>query len=477
MSFLEDTQVLQVLRGFNPWWQTGTVSPDFAKSFRRNAYYKTLKWIDEIPTRRTVLLTGARRVGKTTILYQVAQKSLAEDLQPHQVLYVSFDHPVLKMFSLNRIMEIYRTNILGGSENALLLLDEINHAPDWSTWLKYVGDYSPHYRVVATGSVSAEVGAEHGDTGTGRRVEIVVPTLSFYEYLGIRSQAPAEPSSTSLAELPTLPKEQQQLALGTYTAIEPLFSRYLLIGGFPETALLDDVYLSQQLLREDCLDRVLKRDMAALFGIRNVHDLEKVFVYLCLHSGEPLGQDSMARELNISRITLNNHLASLQDAYLTLTCPPLDNSGNRIPKSRSKVYVTDAALRNAVLLRGEDVLTDAPYLESLIEALVLSHLSNYYQRLRPSIGYWKSPRTGKSLSSIAMLPTKALVAAQVKYRDRPEILGSDPLLEFRDFYPHCQGYFVTKSARDFGPFANSSQLFRIPAYMFLYLLGREDVEN
>jgi len=419
-----------------------------------------------------VLLTGARRVGKTTLLYQLAQEMLQRQLQTHQVLYVSFDHPVLKMFTLNRIIEIYRANILGGSEEALLLLDEINHAPEWSVWLKFINDYSPQYRVVASGSVSADVGAEEGDTGTGRRAEVVVPMLSFYEYLGIRGQADVALGDTALISVPNSTREQQQLILSACSLIEPLFSRYLLVGGFPETALINDIQLAHQLLREDCLDRVLKRDMAALFGVRNVLDLEKVFVYLSLYSGALIGQDAMARELNLSRITLGNHLQSLESAYLTLTSHPLDNNGNRVPKTRAKVYIADAALRNAVLLKGEDALTDAVYLESLVEALVFSHIRANYDSLRPSLGHWKSPRSGRDLSAIAMLPGRALIAAQVKYRDRPEILGSDPLLDFVHIHPECQGFFITKHSRDFGPFANSNKLFRIPAYMFLYLLGR-----
>lgn len=475
MSFLEDTQVLQVLRGFNPWWQTGSVSPEYAKPFRRSAFQKAFSLLCNPTLRRAIMLNGARRVGKTTLLYQLAQEMIEQGMPSYQVLYISFDHPVMKLMPVNRIMEVYRTNILGGSEHALLLLDEINHAPDWSVWLKFITDYSPNYKVVATGSVSATADDDQGDTGTGRRVEITVPTLSFYEYMGIRGQAELPfTEDVGFITLPALPREKQQQTMSLCATLEPHFSRYLLVGGFPESAAIADLSLSQQLLREDCLDRVLKRDMASLFGIRNVLDLEKVFVYLCLNSGTHIGQDSMARELNISRITLNSHLQNLEEAYLILASQPLDHRGQRVQKSRAKLYIRDSALRNAVLLKGEDALTDPIYLDSLVEAAVFAQLTSYYERQRPALGHWKSPRSGKEVNSVVLLPGRALVAAQVKYRDRPDILGSDPLLEFLDFYSECQGFFITKSARDYGPFANSNRLFRIPAFMFLYLLGRAE---
>lgn len=103
--------------------------------------------------------------------------------------------------------------------------------------------------------------------------------------------------------------------------LEPLLPRYLLAGGLPETALADDLGLAQRLLREDIVDRVLKRDMTARYGVRNVLDLERLFAYLCLHTGSVLA---------------------------------LDAQGKRALKPRPKIYMAHPALRNAVLLKGEE---------------------------------------------------------------------------------------------------------------------------
>mgnify|MGYP000240563440 CR=1 FL=1 len=53
-------------------------------------------------------------------------------------------------------------------------------------------------------------------------------------------------------------------------AVGPLvghFHDYLLRGGFPQSALVPSVDTAQKLLREDIVDKVLKRDMTALFGV------------------------------------------------------------------------------------------------------------------------------------------------------------------------------------------------------------------
>jgi len=145
----------------------------------------------------------------------------------------------------------------------------------------------------------------------------------------------------------------------------------------------------------------------------------------------------------------------------------------RVPKSRSKYYIADAALRNAVLLRGDDALSDANYLASLVEGCLFTHLTAHFHRQRAVVGYWRTPRQGRELTMAVMLPTRPALALQLKFRERPEILGSDPLLDFAKLYPDTPCFFVTKTSHDYGPFANSPRCFRLPAYMLLYMLGYE----
>src|SRR4030067_3847989 len=89
--------------------------------------------------------------------------------------------------------------------------------------------------------------------------------------------------------------------------LQPPFQQYPLVGGFPETALLKNVSLCQRLLREDVVERVLKRDMTALFGVRKVAELEKLFIYLCLNTGGSVAHKTCADALETSTTTVANH--------------------------------------------------------------------------------------------------------------------------------------------------------------------------
>ena len=463
VSFLEDTQVLQVLRGFNPWWRSGGwASPP--SMFKRAAFQRARHYLNQTQLRRPVFLSGARRVGKTTILRQLAEALLADGLAPYQLLYLPLDHPVLELTPLNRLLEIYRTQVLGGAEQAVLLIDEITHAEDWTAWLRHAAMLWPNFRIAASGSTFAATPLDGGGFAT-----LFLPPLSFTEYAAMRGITATVPCR--LAELPSLERAAQQGVLNSLATLEPHFLRYLLHGGYPETALLDDTQLAHELLREECIDRVLRHDIAMHAGIRNVRDLEKVFVYLCVHAGENLGQEAMARSLQLSRVTLSSYLQELESAQLVWSAHQVDQFSHRVPKSRSKYYIADAALRNAVLLRGDDCLSDANYLSSLVESCLFRHLTARFPRA--AIGYWRTPARGLELTMAVMLPTSPALALQLKFRERPEILGSDPLIEFAKRYPETPCFFVTKTSLDYGPYANSARYFRLPAYMLFYMLGLE----
>ena len=85
------------------------------------------------------------------------------------------------------------------------------------------------------------------------------------------------------------------------------FNRYLLVGGFPELALAENDIYAQQIMREDLVDKVLKRDLPSLYSIRNATKLERIFLYLCNVSSEIVSVDAIAKELGgVSRPTISS---------------------------------------------------------------------------------------------------------------------------------------------------------------------------
>lgn len=194
-------------------------------------------------------------MGKTTLFRQAIRKLVTEGFPPVE------GHP------------------------RLLFLDEIQFVPDWQTWLKHQSDFHRDKRIAATGSASPLRDAS-AESGVGRWQTIPMATLSFAEYLRLRRvEIPDLPKVRSLRQLFGWTEGELSRAATLARPLTAHFHEYLLRGGFPEPAMVNDLTRCQRLLREDIVDRVLKRDMTAIYGVRRVLEVEKIFLYLCYHDG------------------------------------------------------------------------------------------------------------------------------------------------------------------------------------------------
>ena len=242
-------EALRILAGMNPWWagRKGSVP-----SFQRLAYHACRTHLSNTRLRRAILLSGPRRVGKTTILLQLAEAILADATtisQSKSVLYLSLDHPVLKLLGLSKTLELYHDAIWPEGQPAYLLLDEVQYSKDWETEIKLLVDHHREYRIVATGSASVLHRERLTESGVGRWITIPVPTLSFYEFVHIRGEVePRIDTDLRPSDLAQLPRAQRLSLTTRLRGLLPTFQRYLLVGGFPETALQEDVALCQRLL-------------------------------------------------------------------------------------------------------------------------------------------------------------------------------------------------------------------------------------
>jgi len=473
-DFIDRSEIIHVLTGFNLWWSE---RPCPVPPFRRLAFDACRRYLEDAGLRRAVLLSGPRRVGKTTVLQQMAQALVQKGDDPKSILYISLDHPLLKLLSLREVLSLFHESTYPDGRPATLLLDEIQYAPQWETEIKLLVDYKPQYRILATGSASVVHRDRLAESGVGRWITVPIPTLSFFEFVSMRNQVDEgiKPDlrvsalfSYSTGDLSALATRMRPL--------QPLFQRYLLVGGFPETVSQENIDLCQRLLREDVVERVLKRDMTALFGVRNINDLEKLFIYLCLHTGGILAHQSCAKDLGTTATTVANHLLLLEQANLIYRLPPSGLAGKKVLKARNKYYLVDAALRNAVLLRGEEIFTRPEEMGTIVETTVLRHLFAYYYRDTPEIVYWRDAASQKEVDIIVRSPAYVL-PFEVKYRAKPQLDKKSGLGMFCASENPKQGYLVTQQEADFGVTrlkGIDTTFLKIPAYILCYLLGQSE---
>ena len=258
MAITTKESILKVLSAYNPWWKTGMVNPKLSKTYKRFAFYEAMKRIDQKDLRRTVVLTGTRRVGKTTIQYQMIEALLARGIPPQKIVFISMDHPMLKLSAFSDVLECYHENVYA-EQDVYYFFDEIQYAQDWDKWLKTIYDMQPDTQVIATGSVSPALMKGNRESGAGRWSVIQVPTMSFYEYCELLDlDRPALPKELKITSMLRMSQQERTANMMQLTKVQNHFIRYLQVGGFPELALADNDIMAQQIMREDVVDNFLR---------------------------------------------------------------------------------------------------------------------------------------------------------------------------------------------------------------------------
>jgi uncharacterized protein len=316
------------------------------------------------------------------------------------------------------------------------------------------------------------------ESGVGRWHTIRLTTLSFYEYLQIKQLSlPPLPQLKSLRELFDFPQSELYRITEISAPYVGHFHEYLVRGGFPQTAQVDSITQAQRLLREDIIDKVLKRDMTALFGVRRVLDLEHTFLYLCLHDGGLLDIPDLCANLEVKRPTAQHFIELLEATHLIFRLPPF-GYGKDVLRARFKVYLADAAIAPAVMLRGKTLLEDPAALGVATETAVLKHLFARYYAQNVRFSYWRGKKDHE-VDLIAEVDGH-IIPFEVKYRAQHtaqrDLKG---LLELCQQKSIERGYVVTKSLDDFGVMPglpnSDTRILRIPAPLLCYWMGESEL--
>src|SRR3989344_4195662 len=119
------------LEEFNHWWMEGKVDSELALEFKREEYDEIEKHLEK---KFITALVGLRRVGKTTIMYQLIQK-LLKSVNKENIVFFSFDESSVK---LNDVIETYKEiqKKEFRKEKIYIFLDEIQKCDNWGYEIK-----------------------------------------------------------------------------------------------------------------------------------------------------------------------------------------------------------------------------------------------------------------------------------------------------------------------------------------------------
>ena len=304
-------ELAELLHRYNPWW-SGEYKTE---SIERKLYLEQLKALGT--KRDIVLLSGLRRVGKTTLMRQHITR-LLEEQKPERILYVPLDAYGLVSFSIHDIVREFRKiHQIELKERVHLFLDEVAAKTDFALELKDFHD-NENAKIFASSS-SASLMKEKASYLSGRTRMLEVMPLDFEEYHKFRWKTPLGAESHML---------------------EARFEEYLQDGGMPEYVLSRDPGDLNKIIED-----IITKDIYLRQNLDNKLLLKEMFKLLCERVGKRVTESRIANILDVPRGTVGRLMSHFEDTYLFYEVPVFGTLNERI-KNPKKIYIGDVGLRN-----------------------------------------------------------------------------------------------------------------------------------
>ena len=260
---------------------------------------------------RTVVLYGARRVGKTTLV----NKILATHTDK-RTRYLNCD-----LLSVQRALGVEEAvtlkTFLGDQD--LVVFDEAQQVANIGRILKILVDEFPAMQVIATGSSSLSLVNQASEPLTGRMVRFELYPLALQELAGDQG----------------------------YSAVDARLDFLLRFGAYPSIINLSEHEARVQL--DELVSNYLYRDALTYAGMRNSTVLIKLLELLARQIGQEISYPELGQILGIDRRTVIGYIDLLEQCFVLFRLGAFSRNLRKEVAKSVKIYFYDLGVRNSLI--------------------------------------------------------------------------------------------------------------------------------
>ena len=288
------------------------------------------------------ILTGMRRVGKSSLLH-IIKDEILKDVADENKIYINFEATnLLSINNVNSLLEYLKPLLENVKGKVYFFLDEIQVIDGWEEVISDL-KHNRDYDIFLTSSNKKLISSL-----SEKYVEFEIQPFTFSEFK----------------------KAFENMELSK----ENLFYKFIQLGGLPFLKYFDlDETPSFEYLN-DIYNTVLVKDVLQYNNIRDVDLFNHIFSYVIANVGQSFSASSIKTYLknknkNISVDTILNYLEYCNVAFLIKKVPRYDVLSKKTLKIDEKYYLTDHGFRQAtgfpITQDIERILENIVYIELL----------------------------------------------------------------------------------------------------------------
>lgn len=257
---------------------------------------------------KIIIITGARQVGKTTLL-----KQLMKDMT--NTLWLNGDELQVQNLFGNASSDRLLSEFKGYK---VVIIDEAQRISDIGLRLKLIADSDSDIQVIATGSSAFELANKVNEPLTGRKWEYQMYPLSFGEMAEHHGK---------LKELRLLPQR-------------------IVYGYYPEVVTSDG---NEVEILKLLTDAYLYKDILSWENIKHPDKLQTLLRALAYQVGSQVSFNGLSQMCSLDSKTVERYITLLEQCYIIFRLPSYSRNLRHELKSSRKIYFYDNGIRNALI--------------------------------------------------------------------------------------------------------------------------------
>lgn len=269
-----------------------------------------------------VVISGLRRVGKSTLLAQLAHK-----IGRKKIYYVNFEDERLVGFTAANFNFLYEVLIELYGHRKIFILDEIQNVAGWEQFVRRFIDLK--FKFFITGSNASLLSRELGTKLTGRYIPLELFPFSFNESILFNKY-----------KLPVF----NRLTTEDKGKIMRVFNNYLRFGGIPDALKYPALPIHQTLYND-----VLYRDIVARYQITELRALKELAFYIMSNISASLSFNKLKEWLKLGSVnTVKNYIEYLENSWLLFVVNIYAYSVKKQQVAPKKIYCVDNGFMNSI---------------------------------------------------------------------------------------------------------------------------------
>jgi predicted AAA+ superfamily ATPase len=334
-----------LIEQFDSFWGKDTGTP--------RSKLKDVQQAAQLP--HAVIVSGLRRVGKSTLLAQ-----LAHQLGQENFYYLNFEDDRFLGFQAEDANDLYQMLVEVFGERKIFIVDEVQNISGWEHFVRRFMEMG--FKFYISGSNASLLSRELGTRLTGRYVPVELFPFSFREYLHFCGE-----------EIPNF----QRISTLEQAHINRSLDAYLTSGGIPDALKYPELPLLRSLY-----DDVLYRDIATRYRLDAVTALKELAFFLISNPAGTVSFNKLKEQLRLGSVnTVTSYIEYMENSWLIFTLNLYAFSVKRQQTAPKKIYCIDTGLVNSVGFRF------SPNTGKLLENLVFLTL----RRKTKEVYYYLTP--------------------------------------------------------------------------------------